>query len=184
MYISIINEDNSISVQRRENFNEKTFQLFMNEISDVREFNFNDYITPENAHLYEFSGNGVKLKQKSIDELIVENQVNAKLTRDSAISNYVGEIIFQGVSYQSSERSKKDITDTLEGAAIKEMPDTANRPWRLSDNSYRNTSIQELREILVLVKTDILNHKLAVWDAFTEWDKGDRSEPFAINNLQ
>ncbi len=65
-------------------------------------------------------------------------------------------------------------------AALQGYPGTYSRPWRLTDNSWRHTTIDEIKEIVDLVELEILKNWEIIWDQFNFWDAGLKDTPFVI----
>jgi len=106
----------------------------------------------------------------------------AKITRDEAINSFVGCVVFDGSEFQASSRSKLDMEGVIRKAELQGYPDTDIRPWRLSDNSWRDITLSEIKAISEMVELEILGNWETVWSQFNIWDSGDKTDPFTIND--
>lgn len=108
-------------------------------------------------------------------------QEQAKSTRDNAIDSFVGKVIFDGSSFQASKRSKLDMDGAIRKGALQGYLDTDPRPWRLTDNTWRDTTLGEIKQIVDMVELEILQNWESIWSQFNIWDAGAKDTPFIIN---
>ena len=93
----------------------------------------------------------------------------AKATRDAAL---VADIEFDGVMFQYNS----GLLETVNEAAILGMGDDTAKKWRLADNSFRVTTLAELKGIVGFAAL----RKADIWDQFEQWHEGDKLEPFTV----
>ena len=99
-------------------------------------------------------------------------QQQAKSTRDTAIS---APILLPDTDalYQMDYAALANIERAKRKA---ERTNTTSAMWRLNDNTWRETTLDELNLLIELADERFE----AVWLAFHEWDAGDKSEPFVV----
>lgn len=110
------------------------------------------------------------IPQPSSDELAIENLATSKVTRDSALSDVV--TVFN-VEWQCTDDAS-DIRRVIHDATMINATDDTTTMFRLADNSWRETSLAELKQVLIAH----IERKADVWAKFAEWDAGDKREPF------
>ena len=124
--------------------------------------------------------NGV-IEETQEDTTLTRDQILtiSKQNRDSAVD---ADILFDNVYFQVSNDCA-DIKSSLQEASILGLEDSYSQLWRLADNTWRQTTIAEAKQIVAL----FVERKQKVWAAFAEWDLGDKSsiftyeEPFIEN---
>lgn len=98
-------------------------------------------------------------------------EAQAKVTRDAAVS---ANLIVLGVEWQCLNDAV-DIRKVINDAETIGVSEVETEMFRLADNSWRETTLAELRQVLaahVVRKRD-------VWAQFGVWDAGDKNEPFS-----
>ena len=85
-------------------------------------------------------------------------------------------IEFDGVLFDYDKPAKESILETIEEAQILAMSDSESTGWRLADNTIRETSVSDLKEI---VKIGALRRRAAN-DQYTAWTSTDMKVPFKI----
>lgn len=146
-----------------------TTKLLIGDSSDVPE-NYTT-IQPENEGelgSYEFStGSWLQYtKPSTLEEL----NYKSKQARDAAIN---ADLLFYDSYFQVSDDCA-DIKSSLQEASVLGLEDSYSQLWRLADNTWRQTTIAEARQIVAL----FVARKQKVWAAFAEWDLGDKSSVF------
>lgn len=104
-----------------------------------------------------------KLTQEEID-------YKSKINRITAIA---ADILFSEVYYQVTNDCA-DIKSALMEASILGLDDSYSQSWRLSDNTWRNTTIAEAKEIVTLY----VARKQKVWVQYEVWTLGDKTSVF------
>lgn len=97
----------------------------------------------------------------------------AKLHRDQVLA---APIEFDGVLFQYDKSAKDEILQTISEAGLLGVADDKTAPWRLLDNSFRDTSLADLRQIVALGAA----RKEAVWMQFRAWSEGEKSTAFEV----
>lgn len=115
--------------------------------------------------LYEFINGEQVLKA-------VDYSVIATATRDTEVS---ANITVHNVDWQMANDAF-DVRAVIADAELIGATSEDTIQFRLADNSWRETSLAELKEIL---QAHIVR-KQAVWNAFGVWDAGDKTEAFEI----
>ena len=126
-------------------------------------------------------------KIKLIDNNVVEVEESFLLTesqiltlsrqnRDSAVD---ADILFDNVYFQVTDDCA-DIKSSLQEASVLGLEDSYSQLWRLADNTWRQTTIAEAKQIVAL----FVERKQKVWAAFAEWDLGDKSSIFVYSEKQ
>ena len=113
------------------------------------------------------TGRPVKKDVKQSPEYIA---LVSKTNRDSFISAPVEYPQESGCLYVIDEEFRRTIQDAPHVGAT----DETQTNWRLADNNWRITSLRELKVILGLFAM----RRLDVWNQFSVWDKGPKTEPF------
>ena len=111
-----------------------------------------------------------------------DEQLNsqAKVTRDDAIESYKGTVEFDGSLFDSSGVSLNNINRAIRIAERDDLEETYLHSWRLADNSWRDTTLAELREVKKLIEQDLDRIFESVWLQFIEWDFGDKKSTFTF----
>lgn len=105
---------------------------------------------------------------KTTDEI----QLEAQQLRDELTESNI-ELGETGAIYQIDARSRDNISQAnIKAGGSGDL----TRQWRLSDNTWRETSLDELNSLVL----SYINRKELIWNAFAEWDSGDKSEPFEL----
>lgn len=154
-----------------------------------------NYYIDENNKLYEKSGIDWRVDEglQSLDGLRVATDEEvaavlnpqttpdqlsqqAKATRDTLISaNIAVESVQSSAEWQMLDDAR-DIRKILQDAEITNATDTDSVMFRLADNSWRETTLAELKQVLAAH----VARKREVWAHFNEWDSGDKSQPFEV----
>ncbi len=115
----------------------------------------------------------IKVKQLTEQEIATNNSVEAKAIRDSSIES---PIECNGSIFDIDTKSRDNIGVALRKADRNGYPDTEIRDWRLADNTWRETTLAELKQLLELYDVRFES----VWYQFNIWDDGDKQEPFEV----
>lgn len=99
-------------------------------------------------------------------------QQQAKQTRDNAVN---ADIEMFGVMFQCSNDAK-GIRNVIDDAATISAQDSDSVMFRLSDNTWRETTLAEIKQVLVA----FIVRKRDIWNQHGVWDTGDKSDPFVI----
>ncbi|WP_417880310.1 hypothetical protein [Vibrio sp.] len=106
------------------------------------------------------------------DEAVAEyNGSNGKVIRDTAISSNLNALSAQWDVVSDAA----DIRRVINDAETINAQETDTTQFRLADNSWRDTSLAELREVLRV----FIARKRDIWDQFAQWDATDKLEPFS-----
>lgn len=105
----------------------------------------------------------------------------AKMTRESAIQNFHSVVALDGAEFDADEKALGNINRAIRFGESNNLPETTEQEWRLADNSWRMTTLAEIRELKFLVEQAIDTHFQNVWTQFNAWDSGDKSQPFEVN---
>ena len=142
---------------------------------NIEDCNLRDEVVVESNLDYYISN--IKLNNGLIEEIqedttLTQNQILtlSKQNRDSAVD---ADILFDNVYFQVSNDCA-DIKSSLQEASILGLEDSYSQLWRLADNTWRQTTIAEAKQIVAL----FVARKQKVWAAFAEWDLGDKSSVF------
>ena len=132
------------------------------------------------AYAYIHKMHKIKLNNEAIEEIqedttITQNQILtlSEQNRDSAVNAV---LLFDNVYFQVIDDCA-DIKSSLQEAAILGLEDSYSQLWRLADNTWRQTTIAEAKQIVAL----FVARKQEVWAAFAEWDSGNKTEVFVYN---
>ncbi|MFM2589465.1 hypothetical protein [Vibrio sp. TBV020] len=101
---------------------------------------------------------------------VEELEAQAKIIRDTAVS---ANLFLLGVEWQCLEDAV-DIRTVIDDAETIGATENETEMFRLADNSWRTTTLAELRQVLaahVVRKRD-------VWAKFGAWDAGEKTKPF------
>ncbi len=107
------------------------------------------------------------------EELLSKRELEAKAERERCIGDVLVMAELDGATFQcanDAENLRKVISDA-DAVGSAEDEETL---FRLADNSWRQTSLAELRLVL---QAHILR-KQEVWAQFGVWDNGDKLESF------
>lgn len=125
----------------------------------------------------------IKLVDNSVVEveessLLTESQILtlSKQNRDSAVD---ADILFDNVYFQVSNDCA-DIKSSLQEASVLGLEDSYSQLWRLADNTWRQTTIAEAKQIVAL----FVERKQKVWAAFAGWDLGDKTSVFVYSETE
>ena len=131
----------------------------------------------------DYSISSIKLNNSIIEEIQEDKTLNqnqimiiSKQYRDTAVD---ADILFDNVYFQVSNDCA-DIKSSLQEATILGLEDSYSQLWRLADNTWRQTTIAEAKQIVAL----FVERKQKVWAAFAEWDLGDKSSIFVYSEEQ
>ena len=140
----------------------------------------NEVIVESNLDYYI---SNIKLSNGTIEEIqedttLTQNQILtlSKQNRDSAVDT---DILFDNVYFQVTDDCA-DIKSALQEASVLGLEDSYSQLWRLADNTWRQTTIAEAKQIVAL----FVERKQKVWAAFAEWDLGDKSSIFVYSEKQ
>lgn len=125
-----------------------------------------------------FMGNGIVIGYKlkmgvypfELEKIEVDYSYLAKTTRDNAVNKDITVHDSEWQVFNDAEDIRKVISDA-ETIGASEDESTM---FRLADNSWRKTTLSELREVL---KSHV-ERKKKVWNSFGNWDAGDKLDPF------
>ena len=120
-----------------------------------------------NTYPFEFEDFEI-LKDKNLEVL-------AKTLRDFTISYDLIVEDLDGASFQCLDKAV-DIKLVIDEAEMLGALETDSIAFRLSDNTWRDTTLAELR----VVYLKYLERKREVWKQFAQWDQGDKTEAFEI----
>ena len=115
-----------------------------------------------------YSDSGVTTPIKELNREQIE--IESKSRRVNAIN---ADILFSDVYYQVTNDCA-DIKSALMEASILGLDDSYSQSWRLSDNTWRNTTIAEAKEIVTLY----VARKQKVWAQYEVWTLGDKTSIF------
>lgn len=99
-------------------------------------------------------------------------QQQAKVTRDAAISANLAALDCEWQVLNDAEDIRKVIGDAETVSAL----DTDIEMFRLANNTWRETTIAELRQVLAAH----VARKRSIWSQFGAWDNGTKDSPFTI----
>ena len=103
---------------------------------------------------------------------IAQNERQAKQARDNAISS---DIECKGALWQCLSDAK-DIRKVINDAETISSAETDTAMFRLADNTWRETSLAELREVLIA----FVIRKRDIWQQFGVWDASDKLTAFEV----
>lgn len=98
--------------------------------------------------------------------------LSAKSVRDTAISANLTALDCEWQVLNDAEDIRKVIGD----AEIIGAGETETEIFRLADNTWRETTLAELRQVLAAH----VARKRGIWAQFGAWDNGPKTEPFVI----
>ena len=113
-----------------------------------------------------------KLETRDAEVTLSQEQLEnkSKTVRDSLINS---DLLFDTVFFQVSDDCD-DIKSALQEASLLGLEDSYAQSWRLADNSWRDTTIAEAKQIVQL----FVSRKQEVWKQFKEWSEGDKTSVF------
>ncbi len=104
------------------------------------------------------------------DAVAQYNAQNGKVIRDNAISSNLSALDAQWQVLNDAA----DIRRVINDAETIEAAETDTTQFRLADNTWRETSLAELREVLRV----FIARKRDIWTQFAQWDETDKLEAF------
>lgn len=105
------------------------------------------------------------------DAVAQYNAQNGKVIRDNAISS---NLLALDAQWQVLNDAA-DIRRVINDAETIEAAETDTTQFRLADNTWRETSLAELREVLRV----FIARKRDIWTQFAQWDSTDKLEAFS-----
>ena len=147
------------------------------DLQDVSEEDYTDFCNNVFGSIVELNSEG-RLQTRSIETILTEEQILyiSKQNRDSAVN---ADLLFDNVYFQVSNDCA-DIKSSLQEASVLGLEDSYSQLWRLADNTWRQTTIAEAKQIVAL----FVERKQKVWAAFAEWDLGDKSSVFVYSDAE
>ena len=143
----------------------ETFELFFEPSEEVIEkFKLTEVSQEDFETLWE----ATLTKDKNLEVL-------AKTLRDFTVSSDLVVEELEGASFQCLDKAV-DIKTVIDEAVMLNALETDSIAFRLSDNTWRDTTLAELR----MVYLKYLERKREVWKQFSEWDQGDKTEAFVL----
>lgn len=108
------------------------------------------------------------------EDKITTLSTEAKTTRDAAISS---DLLCEDLAatFQVSDDATY-IRNVISDAEAIGSAETDSTTFRLADNTWRETTLAELRTVLVA----FIERKKSVWEQFSTWDSGDKTEEFEV----
>lgn len=101
----------------------------------------------------------------------------AKATRNDAIERYKGTVEFNGALFDSSKETVDNINYAVRRAS---QSGATSAHWRLADNSWLETTLDEIVQVRELVQVAVDENFENVWNQFTTWDNGDKHHHFKV----
>ena len=101
-------------------------------------------------------------------------EVQAKEVRDSTVN---ANIAVHGVEWQVGREDRDNIRNAIETAEHLKLPEEQTQKWILADNTQRETTTAELRQILTAYSLRMQK----VYDQYMVWRDGDKKAPFAAS---
>ena len=147
------------------------------DLQDVFEDDYIDFCNNVFGGLVELNSDG-RLQTRRIETILTEEQILyiSKQNRNSAVN---ADLLFDNVYFQVTDDCA-DIKSSLQEASVLGLEDSYSQLWRLADNTWRQTTIAEAKQIVAL----FVARKQKVWAAFAEWDLGDKSSIFVYSEKQ
>ena len=147
------------------------------DLQDVPEEDYIDFCNNVFGGIVELNSSG-RLQTRITETVLTENQILtvSKQNRDSAVD---ADLLFDNVYFQTSNDCA-DIKSSLQEASVLGLEDSYSQLWRLADNTWRQTTVAEAKQIVAL----FVERKQKVWAAFAEWDLGDKSSIFVYTEKQ
>ena len=115
---------------------------------------------------------GGKLETRNIETILTQEQIDSQ-SKTNRINAVNSDILFSEVYYQVCDDCA-DIKSALIEASILGLEDSYSQRWRLSDNTWRVTTIAEAKEIVALY----VARKQKVWAQYEVWTLGDKTSVF------
>ena len=148
---------------------------------DIEDCNLRNEVIVESNLDYYISN--IKLNNGAVEEIqedttLTQDQILtiSKQNRNSAVDT---DLLFDNVYFQVSNDCA-DIKSSLQEAAILGLEDSYSQLWRLADNTWRQTTIAEAKQIVVL----FVERKQKVWASFAKWDSGDKTSVFVYSDAE
>lgn len=113
-----------------------------------------------------------KLETRTIEIPLTQEQIESK-SKSNRVLAIDADILFSEVYYQVSDDCA-DIKSALTEASILGLEDSYTQNWRLSDNTWRTTTIAEAKEIVALY----VARKQKVWAQYETWTSGNKTSVF------
>ena len=122
--------------------------------------------------------NNEAIEEIQEDTTLTQDQILtiSKQNRNSAVDT---DLLFDNVYFQVSNDCA-DIKSSLQEAAILGLEDSYSQLWRLADNTWRQTTIAEAKQIVAL----FVERKQKVWASFAKWDSGDKTSVFVYSDAE
>lgn len=141
------------------------------DLQDVIDEDYVDFCNNVFGSLVKLNSDG-RLQTRTIKTDLTKEQIlyASKQNRDAAVD---ADILFGNVYFQVTNDCA-DIKSSLQEASVLGLEDSYSQLWRLADNTWRQTTIAEAKQIVAL----FVARKQKVWAAFAEWDLGDKSSVF------
>ena len=148
---------------------------------DIEDCNLRDEVVIESDLDYYISN--IKLNNEAIEEIqedttLTRDQILtiSKQNRNSAVDT---DLLFDNVYFQVTDDCA-DIKSSLQEASVLGLEDSYSQLWRLADNTWRQTTIAEAKQIVAL----FVARKQKVWAAFAKWDSGDKTSVFVYSDVE
>ena len=97
----------------------------------------------------------------------------AKVIRDEAIDENIE--VFD-VMWQVDKTSRDRLRETINVASDTNQPVEATVPWRLGDNTYRDSTAADLKMVLAARA----NRMALIFQAFSAWEESGSTEEFSV----
>ena len=125
-------------------------------------------------YLAYIDGGGLTDPYKTQDELITDKETEAKKTRDKAISL---NIIVLDCEWQVREQDLTFMERAVDTAEREGYPPESTQGWILADNSIRETTAEELGQVLTVHALRVKN----IFGQYALWRVGAKLIPFTIS---
>ena len=147
------------------------------DLQDVMNSDYVDFCNNVFGEFVELNSKG-RLQTRTTEVNLTEEQILtlSKQNRDSAVD---ADLLFDNVYFQVTDDCV-DIKSSLQEASVLGLEDSYSQLWRLADNTWRQTTVSEAKQIVAL----FVARKQKVWAAFAEWDLGDKSSIFVYTEKQ
>ncbi len=152
---------------------ENILKLYPNLPDDLVEVSDKDYLSFQDGCLGSLVQivDGV-LVTRDIEVTLTQEQIESK-SKSNRVLAIDTDILFSEVYYQVSDDCA-DIKSALTEASILGLEDSYTQNWRLSDNTWRTTTIAEAKEIVALY----VARKQKVWAQYETWTSGNKTSVF------
>ena len=142
------------------------------DLIDVPDEDFVKFLNGDYGPLVEYKDGELRTRCVVIEKTLTQEEIDSLSTsvRDSYINK---DISFAGVFFQVPNDCT-DIKSALQEASLLGLEDSYTQSWRLSDNTWRDTTIAEAKQIVQL----FVLRKQEVWKQFKEWSEGDKTSIF------